>query len=175
MCASLRHRHDQCMPPSECRPHQGTSVESAPIGIERRQSGLSPTLTCATIQAGLLTLNYTVLQSSARGEDGNRPALVPGLFPFAGASDAQQRVCISSDLVAHVIVAAGRRSCICLLRRARAPHRCQRHKLTPALLQPFILIGAPTAFHPECPPVMYLASKPASRSAMAVRHPTWKP
>ena len=34
------------------------------------------------------------------------------------------------------------------------------------------LIGPPIAFHAEWPPFMYLASNPASRSAMAVLHPT---
>lgn len=43
---------------------------------------------------------------------------------------------------------------------------------SPMALHPLILIGAPTAFQPECPTVMYRASKPASRNAIAVRQPT---
>ena len=35
-----------------------------------------------------------------------------------------------------------------------------------------ILIGAPTAFQPECPLFMYFASNPASRSLIAVLQPT---
>ena len=35
--------------------------------------------------------------------------------------------------------------------------------------------GPPIAFHAACPPFMYFASKPASRSAPAVWHPMWKP
>ena len=35
--------------------------------------------------------------------------------------------------------------------------------------------GPPIAFHAECPPFMYFASKPASRSVTAVWHPIWKP
>src|SRR5687767_13831561 len=35
--------------------------------------------------------------------------------------------------------------------------------------------GPPIALHAACPPFMYCASKPASRSAPAVWHPMWKP
>ena len=38
-----------------------------------------------------------------------------------------------------------------------------------------VFIGPPVAFHPEWPLFMYFASKPASRSLMAVLQPTWKP
>src|SRR5438445_795930 len=38
-----------------------------------------------------------------------------------------------------------------------------------------ILMGAPIAFHPECPLVIYFASNPASRSLIAVLQPTWNP
>src|SRR5262245_59525237 len=37
------------------------------------------------------------------------------------------------------------------------------------------LIAPPIAFQAEWPPFMYFASKPASRSMMAVLQPTWKP
>ena len=39
----------------------------------------------------------------------------------------------------------------------------------------FILIGWPIAFKPEWPLFMYRASKPASRSLIAVLQPTWNP
>jgi len=41
--------------------------------------------------------------------------------------------------------------------------------------QEYIFTGAPTARQPEWPTFMYLASNPASRSAIAVLQPTWKP
>src|SRR4029453_12703507 len=39
----------------------------------------------------------------------------------------------------------------------------------------YSFIGPPIAFHAEWPPFMYFASNPASRSAIAVLHPTWNP
>ena len=36
----------------------------------------------------------------------------------------------------------------------------------------YSFIGPPIAFQAEWPPFMYFASNPASRSAMAVLHPT---
>ena len=50
---------------------------------------------------------------------------------------------------------------------------CDRPFMLPRHMASFT--GPPTAFHPECPSRMYLASYPASRSARVVRQPTWKP
>ena len=53
---------------------------------------------------------------------------------------------------------------------------CKQTTPSPDLTnQVFNFTGAPTAFHPEWPTFMYFASKPASRNAIAVRQPTWKP
>src|SRR5205085_8748667 len=53
--------------------------------------------------------------------------------------------------------------------------RAQRPGGKDAIDHVCIRSGAPIAFHAEWPPSMKRASNPASRSAMAVLQPTWKP
>ena len=55
---------------------------------------------------------------------------------------------------------------------ARAGEPAASRHVAPAVDHAFILTVAPIAFQPECPLFMYFASKPASRSLIAVLQPT---